>query len=125
MKLDQDSPSDTEVRNINILRNKKNAGNTRYKSFKIIDLAKAIVPGRKHKIIGARPGEKISEILITKDESKNTLEFKNHYIINSEIFGKHNKNKYKLKDFEYNSSSNKQFLNEKKIRIFCEKLKLI
>ena len=37
MKLDQDSPSDTEVRNINILRNKKNAGNTRYKSFKIID----------------------------------------------------------------------------------------
>ena len=94
-------------------------------SVKIIDLAKAIVPGRKHKIIGVRPGEKTSEILITKDESKNTLEFKNHYIINSEIFGNHNKNKYKLKDFEYNSSSNNQFLNEKQIRIVCEKLKLI
>jgi len=43
-------------------------------SVKIVDLAKAIVPGRKHKIIGVRPGEKTAEILITKDESKNTLE---------------------------------------------------
>ena len=94
-------------------------------SVKIIDLAKAIVPGRKHKIIGTRPGEKTSEILITKDESKNTLEFNNHYVINSEIFRKYNKNKYKLKDFEYNSSTNKNFLNEKQIRIVCEKLKLI
>ena len=94
-------------------------------SVKIIDLAKAVVPGRKHKIIGARPGEKIAEILITKDESKNTLEFKSHYIINSEIFGKHNKVKYKLKNFEYNSSNNKQFLNEKQIRKICENLKLI
>jgi len=94
-------------------------------SVKIVDLAKAIVPGRKHKIIGARPGEKISEILITKDESKNTLEFKNHYVINSEIFGKRNKQKYKLKDFEYSSSTNTKFLDEKNIRNFCEKLKLI
>ena len=94
-------------------------------SVKIVDLAKAIVPGRKHKIIGVRPGEKTAEVLITKDESKNTLEFKNHYVINSEIFGKYNKNKYKLKNFEYNSSTNKNFLSEKQIRIFCEKLKLI
>ena len=94
-------------------------------SLKIVDLARAIVPGRKHEIIGVRPGEKIAEILITKDESKNTLEFKNHYVINSEIFRRHNKNEYKLKDFEYSSSKNKHFLNEKKIRILCENLKLI
>ena len=94
-------------------------------SVKITDVAKAIVPGRKHKIIGARPGEKTAEILITKDESKNTLEFKNHYVINSEIFGKHNKNEYKLKNFEYNSSTNEHFLKEHQIRIVCEKLKLI
>ncbi len=94
-------------------------------SVKIVDLAKAIVPGRKHKIIGVRPGEKIAEILITKDESKNTLEFKNHYIVNSEIFGQFKKNKYKLKNFEYNSTNNKNFLNEKQIRKICENLKLI
>ena len=74
---------------------------------------------------GVRPGEKMSEILITKDESKNTLEYKNHYVINSEIFGSHNKNKYKLKDFEYNSSTNKNFLDDKKVKILCDKLKLI
>ncbi len=94
-------------------------------SVKITDLARAIVPGRKHKIIGARPGEKIAEILITEDESKNTEEFKDHYIINSEILGKLNKNKHKLKGFEYSSANNKFFLNEKKIRVLCEKLKLI
>tara|TARA_Y100000741_G_C18226799_1_gene548161 strand:- start:315 stop:1301 length:987 start_codon:yes stop_codon:yes gene_type:complete len=94
-------------------------------SVKIVDLAKAIVPNRKHKIIGVRPGEKIAEVLITKDESKNTLEFTNHYVINSEIFGNHNKNKYKLKDFEYNSLMNKHFLNEKQIKKICENLKLI
>jgi len=94
-------------------------------SVKIIDLAKAIVPGRKHKIIGVRPGEKIAEILITKDESKNTLEFKNYYIITSEIFGKYPKNKNKLKNFEYNSETNKIFLNEAQIRRLCVKLKLI
>ena len=70
-------------------------------------------------------GEKIAEVLITKDESKNTLEFKNHYVINSEIFGNHNKKKYKLKDFEYNSSKNSHFLNEKQIRLICKNLKLI
>ena len=94
-------------------------------SVKIVDLAKAIVPNRKHKIIGVRPGEKIAEVLITKDESKNTLVFTNHYVINSEIFGNHNKNKYKLKDFEYNSLMNKHFLNEKQIKKICENLKLI
>jgi UDP-N-acetylglucosamine 4,6-dehydratase/5-epimerase len=94
-------------------------------SVKIIDLAKAIVPGRKHKVIGVRPGEKIAEILITKDESKNILEFKNYYIIISEIFGKHLKNKNKLKNFEYNSETNKIFLNEAQIRRLCVKLKLI
>ena len=55
-------------------------------SFKITDLAKAIVPNRKHNIIGMRPGEKIAEVLITKDESRNTLEFKDHYVIYSELF---------------------------------------
>ena len=54
-------------------------------SIKITDLAKAIVPNRKHQIIGMRPGEKIAEVLITKDESKNTIEFDKYYIIYSSI----------------------------------------
>ena len=94
-------------------------------SIKITDLAEIIIPKRKHKIIGMRPGEKIAEVLITKDESKNALEFNNHYVIYSEIFSKINRKANKHKLYEYNSSTNKHFLNLKQARTICEKLKLI
>ena len=83
------------------------------------------MPKRKHQIIGIRPGEKVAEVLITKDESKNTLEFKKHYIIYSEVFSKFSKKSIKYKLFEYNSSTNKHFLNVKQIQSICEKLRLI
>ena len=41
------------------------------KSYKIIDLAKKI--SKKHRVIGLRQGEKLKEILITKDEIKKSL----------------------------------------------------
>ena len=94
-------------------------------SIKITDLAKAIVPNRKHQIIGMRPGEKIAEVLITKDESKNTIEFDKYYIIYSEVFAKLNKRRNKPKIFEYNSTTNKNFLSIKKIQSICKKLSLI
>lgn len=50
-------------------------------SFKIIDLIKAIAPTKKVKIIGIRPGEKIHEILFSKDESRYCIEFSDHYLI--------------------------------------------
>ena len=94
-------------------------------SFRITDLVKAITSKKKFKITGIRPGEKLHEELISVYEGYSSVEFKNHYVINSEIFGKHNKNEYKLKNFEYNSSTNEHFLKEHQIRIVCEKLKLI
>ena len=50
-------------------------------SFKIYDLAKAIAPKIKAKIIGIRPGEKIHEEMITATDSLNAAEFKNYYVI--------------------------------------------
>ena len=50
-------------------------------SFKVTDLAKAISSVSKIKIIGIKPGEKIHEELISIHESKNTIEFKNHFVI--------------------------------------------
>ena len=94
-------------------------------SIKITDLAKAIVPNRKHQIIGMRPGEKIAEVLITKDESKNTIEFGRYYVIYSEVFPKINKKGNKSKIFEYNSTTNTNFLSIKKIKSICKKLSLI
>ena len=48
-------------------------------SIKIVDLAKAMAPKLKHKFIGIRPGEKVHELLSSKDEAMNVIKFKNHY----------------------------------------------
>ncbi len=49
------------------------------KVHSIKDLASKI--SKKHKVIGKRQGEKISEVLITKTERKNAIERKNMWII--------------------------------------------
>lgn len=50
-------------------------------SMRITDLAKAVAPECELKIIGIRPGEKLHEIMVPADESRNVLEFKNFFII--------------------------------------------
>ena len=50
-------------------------------SVKIVDLAKYIVPHHKIKFIGIRNGEKLNELLISKDECFNALEIEDRYII--------------------------------------------
>jgi len=96
-------------------------------SIKIVDLAKAMAPKLRHKIIGIRPGEKIHEVLCSKDDAKNVLKFKDHYVIMPNIQFLPNKKKYiktKLKEtgkpvktnFEYNSGTNEKFLTVKEIR---------
>ena len=48
-------------------------------SMYVSDLAKAIAPKLKIKIIGIRPGEKLAECMIPSDEARNTVEFKSFY----------------------------------------------
>ena len=47
------------------------------KSFKITDLAKAINPKNKIKIVGIRPGEKLHEQMISSSDSFSTVDLKN------------------------------------------------
>ncbi len=49
------------------------------KSHKIEELAKKM--SKKHKIIGLRKGEKLEEILMTKEEQKNSIETKDMWIL--------------------------------------------
>ena len=93
-------------------------------SIKITDLAKAIGPNIKQKIIGIRPGEKIHEVLCPKDLAFYTYEFKNYYIIYPPILDEDKikklnvilKNGKKVsEDFEYSSGTNKKFLKGKEI----------
>lgn len=50
-------------------------------SMNIMDLARAISKECPTEIVGVRPGEKIHEVLIPRDEARRTLEFETFYII--------------------------------------------
>ena len=50
-------------------------------SIRITELARAICPDAELEIVGIRPGEKIREVLISKDEARMTLEMENYFII--------------------------------------------
>ena len=88
------------------------------KSFRIIDLAKAINPKNKIKISGIRAGEKIHEQMISSSDSYSTVELHNFYAIlpqgNLNLinrFKKKNKSSLVKPGFEYSSDKNGSFLS--------------
>jgi UDP-N-acetylglucosamine 4,6-dehydratase/5-epimerase len=50
-------------------------------SMTILDLARCLGPGLPIKIVGIRPGEKLHEVMVTEDDSRQTLEIADRYII--------------------------------------------
>ena len=76
------------------------------KSYKIVDLVKAISGSGKIKNIGIRQGEKIHEELISKGETADIFSYKDFYIISSQT-KKNLKGDYKMieKNFSYNSNN--------------------
>ena len=90
-------------------------------SVKITELAKAIAPNTKQEVIGIRPGEKIHEQMIAKEEAPYTFEFKDYYKILPYINNWY-KDKKRIKDgkkvkedFSYSSSNNKEWISGKKL----------
>lgn len=91
------------------------------------DLAKAIAPNLKIKEVGIRPGEKVHEQMITKEDARNTLEFDEYYIILPEInldniTHKYPKGKPVADDFEYHSGNNTQWLTVEDMKKLIEGL---
>ena len=99
-------------------------------SYRIIDLAKAISPSAKIKILGIRPGEKIHEEMISEFESGEILEFRKLYIIRKiETNKKYNYSGFgsykKIKSFKYSSDINNNFLSINAIKkLLSKNLKL-
>lgn len=54
-------------------------------SMRISDLFDAVAPDAQREIIGLRPGEKIHEILLTKEEAHHALELEHAYVVLSEF----------------------------------------
>lgn len=50
-------------------------------SFRLADLAESIGRNCQIDYVGMRPGEKVHEVLVSEDESRNALELENMYVI--------------------------------------------
>ena len=98
------------------------------KSYRIVDLGKAINSKVKFKLIGIRAGEKIHEELVSQTDSICTIEGKNFYIILNNFTKnqiKNYKKKKRLKsvkeNFKYSSDLNRDFLNVTELRNILSK----
>lgn len=90
-------------------------------SFKIADLAEAMLPGCKTKEIGIYPGEKLHEIMVTVEDSATTYEYDKHFIVYPQVTWndkqKINLSGKKVKEgFSYSSDNNTQWLTVEEIR---------
>ena len=89
-------------------------------SIRITDLAKAICPGCKHKVVGIRPGEKVHETLVSADDGICACEYEDRFVVYQKIVSNNlrkKKDKYLGVDFGgYTSSNNKQWLSVEKLR---------
>ena len=95
-------------------------------SMRILDLAKAIAPEAKIKIIGIRPGEKLHEVMCPSDLYYETVEFADHFLIKPSIefanaidyttnaLGE--KGRMVEDGFDYNSGNNPHFLTVEELR---------
>lgn len=98
-------------------------------SMRITDLATAIGPECEQKVVGIRPGEKLHEMMIPRDEARHTLEFKNLYVIypdlslwgydRSPVYGSET-GKPVAEDFEYVSDTNTSWFDVDQLRSVIE-----
>lgn len=96
-------------------------------SFKVTDLAEAMLPGAKLKEIGIRPGEKLHEIMVTTEDSATTYEYDKHFIVYPQMTWNNRQQpdlsgKKVTDGFSYSSDNNTEWLSVEDIR---ERLKEI
>lgn len=94
-------------------------------SFKITDLAEAMLPGCGIRETGIRPGEKLHEIMVTTEDSFTTYEYDKHFIVYPQMVW-NNRQKPDLsgrkveEGFSYSSGNNTEWLSVEDIRKLLE-----
>ena len=99
-------------------------------SMNIMDLAKVIAPECKTEIIGIRPGEKLHEVMIPKDDARRTIEYADHYIIQPDFdfWGRrfeNNGGQAVPDEFEYNSGDNPWMLTPEEMGEIIRSLEVL
>jgi len=97
-------------------------------SMKITDLATAIAPECRQEVVGIRPGEKIHETLIGEDEGRDSMEYKDCYVIwnsyspdmGSPVFN--NGGTPCPEGFKYTSDNNPERLSVEQLREILEQI---
>ena len=90
-------------------------------SFKVTDLAEAMLPGCIIKEIGIREGEKLHEIMITVEDSMTTYEYDGHFIIYPQMVWSESRRAVPTgrrvpEGFSYSSDNNKNWMGVEEIR---------
>ena len=97
-------------------------------SFKVTDLAEAMLPGAQLQAVGIRPGEKLHEAMITETDSLNTYAYDHEYIIYPNLDWWQVKDNLRpggqkvAADFKYASDSNQQWLSVPQLRTLLQRL---
>ena len=100
-------------------------------SVRIPDVAEAMAPGIDTHTIGIRPGEKLHEAMVPKDDSHLSVDFDDHFVIRPTIRFYDHESDYRVNalgeqgrdvadGFAYESGSNPHFLSPAEIRAFHE-----
>jgi len=103
-------------------------------SYKILDIAKAIAPSCKYKIVGIRPGEKLHEEMITETDALHTIEFEKYFVIlpSTKLWdinkfideSSYSRGKICEFGFSYNSGTNEEFLSIEGLKKLMKENKL-
>ncbi len=100
-------------------------------SFKVTDLARAMAPDAKLVEVGTRAGEKMHELMITKEDSREAYDYGNYYIIYPQVDwwskDRHFTEGGKAVEsfFEYSSNTNDQWLNVEQIKKLLKKIDVV
>ncbi|MCR5304312.1 MAG: UDP-N-acetylglucosamine 4,6-dehydratase (inverting) [Lachnospiraceae bacterium] len=100
---------------------------SRIPSFRVTDLAEAMLPGCGINEVGIRPGEKLHEIMVTTEDSMTTYDYGTHFIIYPQMFWNDRQKvapggKKVEEDFFYSSGTNTEWLSVEDIRARLEKM---
>ena len=97
-------------------------------SMNIIDLAKAIEPNCTFKFFGIRPGEKVHESLFSEDESRNTIVYKDMYVIlpsfvnEEDVYKKYHGSPQVTEGFVFRSDTNDEWLTIQQLQERIKKI---